>query len=116
MDNILHLRKRLTDSGFTVYGVPSPVVPLIIGNEYLLRITARILMENGIIVNPVEFPAVPRGTARYRIQVMAAHTKEQLDDFVDKCVACQEKAKEILEEKQKEHDAAQASIQASPKL
>lgn len=119
MENVLYLRKKLIDNGFTVYGVPSPVVPLVIGNEYIMRITARILMENGVIVNPVEFPAVPRGTARYRLQIMASHTKEQIDDFVDKVVACQEKAKEIMVQLQKDQQAAQAAqaaVQAQPKL
>ena len=49
------------------------------GDERLAKWTARALEENGLIANLVEYPAVARGKARSRFQVMASHTEEQLD-------------------------------------
>ncbi len=49
------------------------------GDERLAKWTGRALEENGLIANLVEYPAVARGKARFRFQVMASHTDEQLD-------------------------------------
>lgn len=56
----------------------------------------RLLEENGLIVNLVEFPAVPRGEARFRFQVMASHTSEQIDRAVDVFCRCLDEARETL--------------------
>jgi len=52
------------------------------GNEGLARLVARRLPEEGLIVNLVEFPAVPKGQARFRMQVMANHTAEDVKQAV----------------------------------
>lgn len=95
MGNILYLRRRLTEAGIRFLGSPSAIVPVIIGEEGLARITARLLIEKGVIINVIEFPAVPKREARIRIQVMANHTKEDIDLLVEGLIESIEQAKFI---------------------
>jgi len=83
MENILYLRKSLSDMGYKVTGIPSPIVPLLVGNELKCRLVTRIMLNRGVIVNGIEFPVVQKGTARLRLQVMASHTKENLDKLLE---------------------------------
>jgi glycine C-acetyltransferase len=82
MDNILHLRAELVGAGFEVYGDPSAIVCVKMGSEGLARLVSRRLPEAGLIANLVEFPAVPKGQARFRMQVMANHTPQNIRDAV----------------------------------
>jgi 7-keto-8-aminopelargonate synthetase-like enzyme len=77
MDNIRSLRHELQAQGLTVMGEPSPIVPVLVGSEALARRTAKLLPDHGVLANQVEFPAVPEGRARFRLQVMAGHQPEQ---------------------------------------
>jgi glycine C-acetyltransferase len=54
-----------------------------VGDETLAKWTSRFLEKNGLLANLVEFPAVAKGAARFRFQVMATHTDEQVDRAVD---------------------------------
>ena len=112
----MRMRNSLQDRGFNVYGQPSPIVPLVIGNVGIMRICARLLLENGFIVNPVEHPAVPKGTARYRLQMMASHTNEQIDQFIELVTICHEKAKEIIANMPQQTAKAITEMQVQPKL
>lgn len=76
MQNILALRSALQERGLSVMGQPSPIVPVLLGDEALSRRAARLLPEHGVLANQVEFPAVPEGKARFRLQVMASHRGE----------------------------------------
>jgi glycine C-acetyltransferase len=78
MANILELRKQLARHGLETYGDPSAIVCVKMGNEGLARLVARRLPELGLIANLVEFPAVAKGQARFRMQVMAGHTREDV--------------------------------------
>ncbi|HEY0100021.1 MAG TPA: aminotransferase class I/II-fold pyridoxal phosphate-dependent enzyme [Pyrinomonadaceae bacterium] len=80
--NIRQLRSAFEAEGLECYGQPSPIVPVGVGDERLAKLTARALEENGLIANMVEYPAVARGRARFRFQVMATHTPEQIDKGV----------------------------------
>ena len=77
MDNILSLRHELQAQGLTVMGVPSPIVPVLLGSEALARRAAKLLPDHGVLANQVEFPAVPEGRARFRLQVMSGHETAQ---------------------------------------
>jgi glycine C-acetyltransferase len=81
-DNILRLRAGFESRGIECLGNPSNVVPVMCGDETAAKITSRLLEENGLIANLVEFPAVPRGTARFRFQIMASHSDGQIDRAV----------------------------------
>jgi 7-keto-8-aminopelargonate synthetase-like enzyme len=82
MDNILYLRKQMTMAGLETLGDPSPIVPVRVGTEALGRFASRHLSALGGIANLVEYPAVPQGGARFRFQVMAAHTRQDIDQVV----------------------------------
>jgi len=82
MDNILYLRAELTRAGLETLGDPSPIVPVRLGLEGVGRFASRHLMAMGGIANLVEYPAVPQGGARFRFQVMASHTEEDIDQVV----------------------------------
>ncbi|HEX3699623.1 MAG TPA: aminotransferase class I/II-fold pyridoxal phosphate-dependent enzyme [Phenylobacterium sp.] len=82
MNNILSLREQLGAAGFEVYGDPSAIVCVKVGSEALARLVSRRLPEAGLISNLVEFPAVPKGQARFRMQVMANHTPQNIRDAV----------------------------------
>jgi len=97
MRNILSLRKQIEDRGMEVYGDPSAIVAVKTGDEALARMTARELPELGLIANLVEFPAVAKGQARFRLQVMANHTPEQLTAAADRMHAAMEIARRRLD-------------------
>jgi glycine C-acetyltransferase len=82
MTNIRLLRELLLGTGFETYGDPSPIVCVKMGSEGLARLVARRLPELGLLSNLVEFPAVPKGQARFRMQVMARHTSRDIIDSV----------------------------------
>jgi 7-keto-8-aminopelargonate synthetase-like enzyme len=82
MGNITLLRELLANSGLEVYGDPSPIVCVKMGRESLARLSSRHLPPNGLLANLVEFPAVPKGRARFRLQVMANHSHRDIADTV----------------------------------
>ena len=84
MANVLSLRGKLSEHGLEVYGEPSAIVAVKTGREDVARLVARRLPELGLISNLVEYPAVPKGQARFRLQVMAEHTDEQLQAAADR--------------------------------
>lgn len=75
-DAVHALRDELTDRGLTCMGSPSPIVPLLIGNEKLARTASRVLFDRGVHALMVEFPVTPTGASRFRLQVQAAHKPE----------------------------------------
>lgn len=79
MTNILALRGALDRQGLAYYGDPSAIVSVKSGAEGLARLVSRRLPTMGLLANLVEFPAVPKGAARFRMQVMAGHSLEQIE-------------------------------------
>ena len=78
MANVLTLRDDVRSRGMEVYGDPSAIVAVKTGDEKLARLTARELPGLGLLANLVEFPAVAKGQARFRLQVMAGHSAEEI--------------------------------------
>lgn len=76
--NALALRACLAETGMRCLGLPSAIVPLWIGSEQVARLAGRTLAREGVFVNAVEYPGVPLGAARLRLQVMARHRPVQL--------------------------------------
>lgn len=87
MHNIQMLRKMLTGCGMETYGDPSAIVCVKMGTEALARLVARRLPMLGMLANLVEFPAVPKGQARFRLQVMANHSMHDIVDAVHRLSA-----------------------------
>jgi glycine C-acetyltransferase len=82
LDRAVYLRDQLEQVGFVVKGAPSAIVPAMVGPEGLARQVSRRLPELGVFANLVEYPAVAKGAARFRLQVMATHSRENVDDLV----------------------------------
>lgn len=78
MSNVLSLRGALDRAGLGYYGDPSAIVCVKTGAEGLARLVSRRLPALGLLANLVEYPAVPKGAARFRMQVMAKHTQEHI--------------------------------------
>jgi glycine C-acetyltransferase len=95
--NSLRLRAGLEEAGFEVLGKPSAVVPMLIGDILLARLMTRYAVEFGGIVNLVEHPAVARNACRWRLQVMADHTDEQIDAMVEIAVKSRDMAEMHVE-------------------
>ncbi|SMB77762.1 aminotransferase class I/II-fold pyridoxal phosphate-dependent enzyme [Deinococcus hopiensis] len=83
MSNSISLRDRLSSRGFKVLGKPSAIVPVVLGPVDEARIITREILNSGFLVNLVEYPAVSRNSARWRLQVMADHDSSQINDLVD---------------------------------
>lgn len=97
MTNILNLRQRIRAHGMDFYGDPSAIVAVKTGDEALARMTARALPEMGLISNLVEFPAVGKGLARFRLQVMAGHADEEIAAAADRLHAAMKLAQGQLD-------------------
>lgn len=97
MDNILRLRGGFESKGIECLGNPSNVVPVMAGDETLAKWTGRLLEENGLLANLVEFPAVARGKSRFRFQVMASHSAAQVARAVGIFERCLDEARRIAE-------------------
>lgn len=82
MHNIRRLRAGMSRAGFEPMGTPSPIVPVLLGDNRLSRELTAATLEAGGLVNLVEFPAVARNACRWRLQVMATHTDEDIDEMV----------------------------------
>ena len=81
--NTLHFRARMTESGFEIKPGTHPIVPIMLYDERLAHDMARRLLDEGVYVIGFSFPVVAKGQARIRVQLSAAHTREQLDRAVD---------------------------------
>jgi glycine C-acetyltransferase len=78
-ENAKYFRAGLTRSGFAMPPGEHPIIPVMIGDATLATDMANRLLREGIYVVGFSFPVVPKGQARIRTQMSAAHTREQLD-------------------------------------
>lgn len=81
------LVKKKSERGLWLEEVPDgdhPIVPIMLGDARLATEMADRLLENGIYVIGFSFPVVPKGQARIRVQVSAAHSIENLDYAVER--------------------------------
>lgn len=77
--NVAYFRERLQTAGFRPLEGESAIIPIIVGDTaFAIRLSAR-LLDEGVFVTGFGHPVVPEGTARVRVQMSAAHTREHLD-------------------------------------
>ncbi len=81
-ENGEHFRREMTRLGFTLAGKDHPIVPVMLGDAQLAGRMAEELLKEGIYVIGFSFPVVPKGKARIRTQMSAAHTTAQIDRAV----------------------------------
>ena len=81
--NTAHFRARMTAAGFDIKPGVHPISPVMLYDAPLAQRFAQRLLEEGIYAIGFFFPVVPKGQARIRTQISAAHTREQLDRAID---------------------------------
>lgn len=81
-DNARYFKQEMAKKGFDIGRSQTPITPVIIGDEAKTMQFSDELFKEGIFAQGIAFPTVPRGTARVRNMVSAAHTKEMLDEAV----------------------------------
>lgn len=82
-DNAAYFRKAMTEAGFTMEGAGHPICPVMLGDAVLSQKMSARLLELGVYAMGFFYPVVPKGKARIRTQISAAHTREQLDKAID---------------------------------
>ena len=82
MANTRHFRQAISAAGFNIQPGEHPIVPIMVGDAVLAQRLAERLLALGVYVVGFFFPVVPRGQARVRVQISAAHSREQLDTAV----------------------------------
>ncbi len=78
-ENTRYFREEIVKLGFTVSGETHPITPIMLGDARLASQMADRLLELGIYCIGFSFPVVPKGKARIRLQISAAHSKNDLD-------------------------------------
>ena len=81
-ENTNYFRSEMEKAGFDLVGADAAIVPVMLYDAKLSQDMANALLEEGIYVIGFFFPVVPRGKARIRVQLSAAHTKEHLDKAI----------------------------------
>jgi glycine C-acetyltransferase len=81
-ENTHYFRKGMQAAGFAVEPGDHPIVPVMLGDAVLAQKMSQKLLERGIYAIGFFFPVVPKGKARIRTQISAAHTKEDLDKAI----------------------------------
>jgi len=80
--NAAHFRREMTALGFTLAGADHPIIPVMLGDAALAGQMADKLLEEGVFVIGFSFPVVPKGSARIRTQISAAHSMADLDHTI----------------------------------
>jgi glycine C-acetyltransferase len=83
MENARRFRAGMNQRGFEIPPGNHPIVPIMVGDAVLAQAMARRLLEEGIYVIGFSYPVVPKGAARIRVQLSAAHTQEDIERAID---------------------------------
>jgi glycine C-acetyltransferase len=82
-ENTKYFREKMTANGFDILPGDHPIVPIMLGDAKLAHDFAHDMLGKGIYVIGFSYPVVPKGEARIRVQISAAHKKEHLDKAID---------------------------------
>jgi len=81
-DNTAFFRGRMSELGFDILPGEHPIVPVMVGDAALAARMAEVMLSKGVYVVGFSFPVVPRGAARIRVQLSAAHSRDDLERAV----------------------------------
>jgi len=81
--NALKLKKGLEDMGWEIGPSETPIIPVLIGNDLTTLTLWKELLDDGVYVNPVVYPAVDREKALLRVSTIATHTDDHLNRALD---------------------------------
>ncbi|MCK5843685.1 MAG: aminotransferase class I/II-fold pyridoxal phosphate-dependent enzyme, partial [Victivallales bacterium] len=82
--NTKRFREGMTENGFDILPGDHPIVPIMLGEAALARNMADKLLEKGIYVVGFHYPVVPKGAARIRVQISAAHSRDDVEFAIAK--------------------------------
>ena len=82
-ENTTYFRRRISEAGFDIKEGTHPIVPVMFGDAKLAADIAHDLLGEGIYVIGFSYPVVPKGEARIRVQISAAHKREHLDAAIE---------------------------------
>jgi 8-amino-7-oxononanoate synthase len=89
---VTRLAQRLfVEAGFDIGKSESPIIPLFIRDDIKALQLTKMLFDEGVFVNPVVTPAVPKEDCLIRFSLMATHTEKQVETAVEKIVKCSQK-------------------------
>lgn len=83
-ENTAYFREQINKIGLDIVPGEHPIVPVMLGDATLAKKMADLLLQKGIYVIGFSYPVVPKGMARIRVQISAAHSREDLDLAVEK--------------------------------
>ena len=78
-ENTQYFRQKIKEIGLNIIEGEHPIVPIMLGDAVLSQQMAQKMLEKGVYVIGFYYPVVPKGKARIRTQISAAHSKEDLD-------------------------------------
>jgi len=83
-ENTAYFRSKIREVGFDIIESTHPIVAIMFYDAHVAGKVAELMLEKGVYVTSFVYPVVPKGKARIRVQISAAHTREDLD-YVVKC-------------------------------
>ncbi|MFJ5107822.1 MULTISPECIES: glycine C-acetyltransferase [unclassified Glutamicibacter] len=86
-ENAAHFRRRMTEEGFELLDGEHAIIPVMFGDAVKAAEVAGKMLEQGVFVTAFSFPVVPKGAARIRVQLSAAHSAEDIEACVQAFVA-----------------------------
>ena len=81
-ENTRYFRQGMQEAGFDIASGDHPIVPVMLGDAVVAQRMSQMLLERGIYAIGFFYPVVPKGKARIRTQISAAHTREDLDKAI----------------------------------
>ncbi len=90
-DNTHYAMKLLKEAGFDTGHTVTPIIPIFIRDDFKTFSITKMLLEEGVFVNPVVSPAVASSSSMLRFSLMATHTFEQIEEAVTKIHKCAKK-------------------------
>lgn len=82
-NNTSYFREKITAAGFDIKPGTHPIIPIMLYDAVIAQKMAAQLLDHGIYVTGFYYPVVPKGQARIRVQISAAHTKSHLDKAIE---------------------------------
>ena len=84
--NAAYFKAEMSKNGFDIGHSETPITPVMLGEAPLAQKMSKDLFENGIFATPISYPTVPKGKARIRVMISAAHSQEDLDQGLEKFI------------------------------
>jgi glycine C-acetyltransferase len=88
--NTYYFREEMKKAGFEIKNGTHPIVPIMLYDAHIAQQMAAKMLEKGVYVIGFFYPVVPKGLARIRVQISAAHSKEDLDFVVNAFIECRD--------------------------